>query len=268
MVDSTLGTIDAHRQRPLTVRFDWGSYGGRTISEGADLVVVIDVLSFTTTLSLAIDGGSRVFPVRWGDTSAATFARRHNAVLAAGRSDQTEGQISLSPASLRRTASPARLVLPSPNGATISCDLATVADTVIGASLRNADAVAAWSADRLRPDATVAVVAAGERWPDGSLRPAVEDLWGAGAVIQGLVERGWAGLSAEATVAQLAWASLTGSLTEALLSCASGGELAAMGFREDVLIAGELNASRSVPVLRGGAYTHAEPDHQARPSEG
>lgn len=259
MVDSTLGTVDAHRQRPHTVRFDWGSYGGRTISDGADLVVVIDVLSFTTTLSVAIDGGSQVFPVRWGDTSAARFARRHNAVLAVGRSDDADGRVSLSPASLRRTASPARLVLPSPNGAMISCDLATFPGTVIGASLRNAGAVAAWSADRLRPDAIVAVVAAGEQWPDGSLRPAVEDLWGAGAVIEGLVERGWADLSAEATVAQVAWASVTGSLTGALLSCASGGELAAMGFREDVLIAGELDTSTSVPVLRGGAYTHAEP---------
>jgi 2-phosphosulfolactate phosphatase len=260
MVDSTLGTVDAHRQRPHSVRFEWGSYGGRTVSDGADLVLVIDVLSFTTTLSVAIDGGSKVFPVRWRDSSAAGFAQRQNAVLAVGRADEAEGRVSLSPASLRRTAIPPRLVLPSPNGATTSCDLATAAETVIGVSLRNAEAVVAWSADRLRPDSTVALVAAGERWPDDSLRPAVEDLWGAGAVIAGLVERGWAGLSAEATAALVAWTSVSGSLTDALLSCASGGELAAMGFRDDVLIAGELNASTSVPVLRGGAFTDAGPD--------
>jgi 2-phosphosulfolactate phosphatase len=230
-------------------------------------VVIIDVLSFTTTLSVAIDGGSQVFPLRWRDSSAVRFARRRNAVLAVGRSDEAEGRVSLSSASLRRTTSPPRLVLPSPNGASVSCDLADAAETVVGACLRNADAVAAWCAHRLRPDATVALVAAGERWPDGSLRPAVEDLWGAGAVIDGLVERGWAGLSTEATAARSAWTSVSGALTDALLSCASGGELAAMGFRDDVLIAGELNASTSVPVLRGGAYAHVEVERPADPSE-
>ena len=43
-------------------------------------------------------------------------------------------------------------------------------------------AVARWLQAR---GGTVAVVAAGERWPDGSLRPAAEDLWGAGAVLAG-----------------------------------------------------------------------------------
>ena len=49
---------------------------------------------------------------------------------------------------------------------------------VVAASLRNAEAVGAWIGEQ--DYNSVAVVAAGERWPDGSLRPALEDLLGAG----------------------------------------------------------------------------------------
>lgn len=36
---------------------------------------------------------------------------------------------------------------------------------------------------------TVAVIPAGERWADGSLRPAIEDLLGAGAFIRELMRQ-------------------------------------------------------------------------------
>ena len=71
-----------------------------------------------------------------------------------------------------------------PNGAAICRQLGEAKALVVGASLRNASACAEWVAKAVR--GPVAVVAAGERWPGDVLRPAVEDLWGAGLVIDAL----------------------------------------------------------------------------------
>ncbi|EKT79126.1 2-phosphosulfolactate phosphatase [Rhodococcus opacus M213] len=105
---------------------------------------------------------------------------------AVGRSRVTNGQISLSPNTIRRTAAPRRLVLPSPNGSTISFELSAGTGVCIGASLRNATAVADWIARHCTSTSVVSVIAAGKKWPGGELRPAIEDLWGAGAVLSAL----------------------------------------------------------------------------------
>lgn len=99
------------------------------------------------------------------------------------------------------------------------------------------------------------IVAAGERWPDGSLRPAVEDLWGAGGVISALLERGWDGLSPEAEAAAAAFDAVAGDITRALHRCVGGRELHGIGFGGDVDVACELDASAAVPVLTNGVYS-------------
>lgn len=249
---------DEHRQSDYTVRFDWGLPGARAIAEDADLAVIIDVLSFTTTLSVALDSGIAVLPYRWNDGSAQQYAEAAGAVLAVPRSKATSGQISLSPNTIRPTLAPERLVLPSPNGSTIAYELARSADICIGASLRNATAIAEWIMLNLDSSSTIAVVAAGEKWPDLQLRPAVEDLWGAGAVISALVQGGWAGsLSPEAHVAAGAWTAVADTVSTSLRDCASGRELIAAGYPEDVSTAAELNQSRSVPILRDQVFVSA-----------
>jgi 2-phosphosulfolactate phosphatase len=122
---------------------------------------------------------------------------------------------------------------------------------VVAACLRNARAAAEWVA--ARGDEAVTVVAAGERWPDGSLRPAVEDLLGAGAVLARLDE---VELSAEAEVARAAFTG-TASVADALRRCVSAQELVERGFAGDVENALALDASSVVPVLVGGAFRPA-----------
>jgi 2-phosphosulfolactate phosphatase len=96
----------------------------------------------------------------------------------------------------------------------------------------------------------VTVIAAGERWPGGELRPAVEDLWGAGAFISAL---GSSGLSPEATAAAGAFGAM-GPPSTALMGCASGRELVAGGYVDDVVVAAGLDEDDAVPVLRGNRF--------------
>lgn len=148
-------------------RFEWGEAGIRRLAPGADVVVVVDVLSFATAVDVAVGRGAIVYPYRWRDETAATFARRVGAELAVDRG--TEGAAapySLSPASLLTIPPGTRLVLPSPNGATLVALAADLGAAVIAGSLRNARAVAAACRTAGK---TIAVIAAGERWPsDGA----------------------------------------------------------------------------------------------------
>lgn len=220
--------------------------------------MIVDVLSFTTSVTVAVEAGTQVFPYRWRDESAAVFAEQVGAALAVGRRAASgTSPWSLSPAALRRAPFTPRLVLPSPNGSAIA---AAAGDdiTVVAASLRNASAVGRWlSAHGYGTvEHPVAVIAAGERWSDGSLRPAIEDLLGAGAVIAELIESGGEMPSPEAAMAAAAFIG-TPDPGAAVASSSSGRELREGGFADDVAVATELNVSHAVPVLTNGAFADA-----------
>jgi 2-phosphosulfolactate phosphatase len=255
------GTV--HRQLPFTVRFEWGLDGARSIASGADLAVVVDVLSFTTCLSVAVDRGAMVFPYPWKDAGAEDFAAHHDARLAGPRGG---GGLSLSPSSLRDARTLDRVVLPSPNGSSIAYELARDVPLIAAVSLRNAAATADWVAAKLSLDAVVAVIAAGELWPRGSLRPAVEDQIGAGAFIAGLAaigrggftpEDGREGFAPEAEAAMAVFNAAEPRLRGVLRGCSSGRELIGAGYADDVEIAAELDAGPTVALLRDGAFQRA-----------
>ena len=251
----------AHRQLPYTVRFEWGLDGARTVTSGVDLAVVVDVLSFGTGVTVALDRGGEVVPYPWKDTSAEQFAAHHQAQLAGPRGG---GGLSLSPVSIRSAASMTRVVLPSPNGSALCHELAADVPLVAAVCLRNAAATADWAASTLPADAVIAVIAAGERWPDGTLRPAVEDQIGAGAFIAGLVaagkggfepEDGRHGFSPEAVAAMAVFEAAEPRLREMLHDCSSGRELAGAGYADDVDIAAELDDSDAVAILVDGVFS-------------
>ncbi|MEU4565938.1 2-phosphosulfolactate phosphatase [Micromonospora sp. NPDC023956] len=244
-----------HTQPGTGARFDWGLAGAAELGRVCAALVVVDVLSFTTSVEVAVARGIRVHPFPWGE-QAADYALRVGAVAAVGRHQVTRDHPwSLSPAALRTAPVVPDLVLPSPNGSAICAAASATGLPVVAACLRNADAVGHWLRGRGygTVDAPIGVVASGERWPDGSLRPSVEDQLGAACVLDALSGVP-GGLSIEAAMALAALAS-TPDVPAAVRGCVSGRELVERGFADDVDIAVEVGVSPVVPVLRHSVFS-------------
>jgi 2-phosphosulfolactate phosphatase len=244
-------------QFPAGVRFGWALPAALALSDPAGALVIVDVLSFTTSVTIAVSRGTTVYPHRWPDPGVEAFATARDAAWAVRR-DQVSASHpwSLSPAALLAAPAPGRLVLPSPNGSAIAA--AAAAGHILAGCLRNATAVARWLAGHGfgNPDRPATIIAAGERWPAGELRPALEDLLGAGAIIAalGLPDA----LSPEAAAAGAAWRHQRQDITNVLHRCSSGQELTAAGHAHDVDIAAQHDTQETVPILTGGAFRPAK----------
>ncbi|MDR6866166.1 2-phosphosulfolactate phosphatase [Microbacterium resistens] len=199
------------------VRLEWGVEGLRRLAP-ADVVVVVDVLRFTTTVTRRAEKG----------------------------------------------LSTAIANAPSINGAPIAEAAAAAQALVLAGCLRNATATAdAIRAEQVRRDrrTSVAVIAGGERTRGGTdLRFSVEDLLGAGAVIDALINQGIDHASPEAVAAAESFRSLRSGLRHLVGASGSARELRADPERypdaeEEIRAAAELDVSSVVPVLRNGSFT-------------
>lgn len=236
-------------QSAFDVTCEWGIAAVDSLAS-PDVLVVVDVLSFSTSVEVAVARGATILPYPWRDETAAAYAAERNAVLASRRRWEKDA-LSLAPSSLTATPPGLRLVLPSPNGSEIAFRARDRGCHVVAGCLRNARAVARWACERGR---RVAVVCAGERWPDASLRPAVEDLLGAGAIVEHLSGT----LSPEGRAARAAFRDGSDDLLDRLAQSSSGRELCERGFTGDVEIAAQLDVSDCVPILVDDAFVTAK----------
>ena len=240
----------AAAQSPYTVRLGWGESGAAALAPSSDVVVVVDVITFTTAVAVAAERGCAVYPHRWDDGGAARLAESLGIELAVSRSHvDADHPYSLSPETLSRLPLGSAIVLPSPNGAAVSVACATAGALVVAGSLRNAAAAARFARSAGR---SISVIAAGERWSDGSLDPALEDLLGAGAIIDGLRRRR---RSPEARAAAAAYLrACHQGLRRTLMETVAALELRRRGYQQELEWACALNCSTVVPVLGEGAF--------------
>lgn len=230
-------------QETWVCRCEWGAAAVTSLAP-ADVTIVIDVFSFTTCVDVATSRGAAILPYAWKDASAEDFARAQGAELAGKR---RQFRYSLDPGSFLDVPKGLRCVLPSPNGAQVTLAAAAVAPVVLAGSLRNARAVAE-AAQQM--GSCFNIIPAGERWLDGSLRPALEDWLGAGAILRWLP----GSRSPEAESAVALFERHREAIVATLDQCASGREMDGRGRVNDKFIAGDLDVSTSVPRFDGIAF--------------
>lgn len=224
------------------VPLGWGPRGLDALAVACDAVVIVDVLSFSTSVDVALTAGATVFPC--ADQEAARVLAASVRGVAAVR--RGEPGWSLSPASLLAIPPGTRLVLAAVNGGAVATRaLANRRDLLVFVGgLRNMTAVAtAVRAFAQRPG----LVAAGERRDDGTIRFAREDWFGVGGIAGAL----GLPLASRAAAAADSFRQARGDLEAAILTTRSGGELVERGFAHDVRLAAEIDVSATVPQLEG-----------------
>ena len=252
--------MTVYQQDGYSVRLEWGPDGVRELAPHCAVLIIIDVLVFTTSVNVALGRGGRVMPLPWRNVEADERARKAGAVLTRSGLKRTDEGVdadpdvniwTLRPSSLTDLPAGTLLAVSSLNGATLSVRAAELGATVVAGCLRNATAVAR-AARRIAGGEPIGIVPAGERWHDTeNLRPSLEEYLGAGAIAHALDVPN---SSPEAQTAAMAFAAAKDRLGELLAGCVSGRELANAGVPTDVELAGDLDVSDVVPILVDGVF--------------
>jgi 2-phosphosulfolactate phosphatase len=224
----------------IKITCEWGIHGLN--KSEAEVIIIVDVLSFSTCVDIVVSKGGIVFPYTHKDESAIAFAAEKNAILALPRNMPG---YTLSPTSLINIPNKTKLVLPSPNGSTIA--FKATAPHILAGCLRNASAIATAA---MKLGKRIHLIPAGEKWSDGSMRVSYEDLIGAGAIIHALTGE----KTEEASTASIMFIDSQQQHFQNIYNLHSGLELINWSFRNDIDLACQYDISTSVPVMQNGFF--------------
>lgn len=238
-----------------------GQRGAREAAERGDITIIVDVLSFSSTVTTAAAYGAVIYPHSPpADSKAERYAAEVGAVLALGRAEAARsGGRSLSPLSFTSEDKGRGYVICSLNGAACTWVASQVPALLIGCFLNVTAAVKTANQLKRQTGTNITVIACGERWADSleqenNIRPGIEDYLGAGAILSGL----GGSKSPEAQVCIGAYEAARPKLAELIWECGSGRELRERGFEEDVRFSIQMDKFSTVPVLNGRYFVNAD----------
>ncbi|MGV3489165.1 MAG: 2-phosphosulfolactate phosphatase [Tuberibacillus sp.] len=245
-------------QSPYECRLEWGRRGAREAAERGDIVIVVDVLSFSSTVVSALNCGAIIYPYP-PNLNGKDFAKEIGAEYILGRAEASKkGLPTLSPVTFSQNHANKRYVLTSLNGAFCTWIASKVPALLIG-SLLNASAVARIANQvSAKTKTPITVIPCGEQWNnimenEDALRPSVEDYLGAGAILSYLQGE----KSPEAEVCMNAFLHSKDNWNHLIWECGSGRELREKGFEEDVRHCSRLNVYDTVPLLKSNHFVDA-----------
>lgn len=248
-------------QSPSQCRVEWGQRGAREAAERGDITIIVDVLSFSSTVVTAVHFGASVYPFPPPvDEAAKAYAEEIGARLVWGRTEAAQfGGHSLSPLSFSPGDAGQKFVMCSLNGAACAWAASKVPALLIGCLLNASAAADAANDLQAKTGAAISVIPCGERWSsvlgsENNMRPGIEDYLGAGLILSKL--RG--SRSPEAQVCLGAYEHSKPKLSELIAGCGSGRELIERGYGQDVRYCSQIDVSSVVPVLRDNHFANLE----------
>ncbi|HUC89010.1 MAG TPA: 2-phosphosulfolactate phosphatase [Candidatus Paceibacterota bacterium] len=159
-------TDNVFNQEPFECKLDWGLNGIKEAVKRKDIIIIVDILSFSTTVTTAIHYGSEIFPFSKTEIEDIdSYAKEINAEVVLGRSEaKLYNKQSLSSLSFNKSCNGKKFLLPSRNGSTYS-KIAENNDFVFIGSIINARPVAQ-IVNRIRKfnKIPVTIISCGERW--------------------------------------------------------------------------------------------------------
>lgn len=246
-------------QAPYEVRVEWGRRGAREAAERGDIVIIVDVLSFSSTVISALENKVHIYPYP-PHLNGKEYAEKIGAEYILGRAEAAkQGTPTLSPVSFHEEHTNKKYMLSSLNGAFCTWVASKVPALIVG-SFINASSVASIAKQlSKKTQANITIVPCGEQWTEvreneDTLRQSVEDYLGAGAIISYLDKK----MSPEAAVCRAAFENSRSKLKEIIWECGSGRELRGKGFEADVSHCSQLNIFQTVPILKEDHFVPAD----------